>query len=329
MVKANSLKEQYQGFFDKASSTPLIVSQYSAGQSLKFIATQSKPPEPATKGLNVFENIASVAIGRQPRSYNNERQAQNFRHLSTVFQGILEENGIDYREVQVGSNDKGLYVSTNMNAANDFLAGKIKELTGKKVTDGMPTLEEFINAHVLNIDDPANDQSLKEANESRQTRHGLKLASRAPTELASLLKYTINLPPNEDHNNDGKHAERRIAEQLKGGKNEMVIQGVKSPCAYCYHDLYENKNINIKKISLGPSAIWPTEASRRGLKIEDVSTESTHITLTRSGKPTLEYGTESDSDVTKSDLQKITDKRKVLRPHKRAHSPVKFADEES
>lgn len=226
---------------------------YGANQSAKLLHTTGRTDDQAKTKM---EQHAPGMEKRPPRKFARTEQTSR-RHAATGLGSWLEhQKDTRFQEVQVGSRDQTLYVSTNSDASNQFLADRFK------------TPEDLI----------AKAQQLFSNDTARQRRHKLKLASRGGATLGGFKKLVI---PVRKRGRDGLHAERRIEEE--GVTNAI---GIKRPCAHCYAVLPD--------VSPGPGPEWRSEAASQG--VPQASRRVTHVTRTREDTLTFDYGSESDSD---------------------------------
>jgi len=266
----SSQNQQFQKASDKT-----FRQKYGGGQGEKYITLKGNPylKDSNESKINL---IAKEGIVRKPRSFKDDRQNQNLRHLASAIKIYLDNNKVKgYQEVQVGMKDGTYYVSTNSNKANDFLRNKlIKEETSLK--------------DVANFSEIKSEVPKKLKMSGRLERHRNKFIKRQGDNSTIKLKVVKN----EEVKFDGLHAELRIKKEMGiVGKlsKDIYIKGIKRPCAHCYPKMLKENQIE----SQGPGPEWGSKAAR--IYNTQPSKEITHLTLSIDNKK-ITYGHDTDSD---------------------------------
>jgi Domain of unknown function (DUF4157) len=207
--------------------------------------TRTQDLTPAAAAKIYGGSVNTVA----PKSFENARDKQSIRWISTLALNYLNDLNKSPEEVQVTLQDSVLYISSNKNGANDVL---------RRLADEKRTGTEFLKALI-----EANDSgSLDE----RQVRHKNKARSRLtegkemPQEYAGILAALTAKPVvPEAIEEDGKHAERRLADHVgRDAVRSGPTAGTKRPCVACYVDLYQG----VEDVRPGP--YWPSKAANVG-----------------------------------------------------------------
>ena len=229
---------------------------------------------------HVTEANASLADVREPRSFEDDRTSQVLRHLSTAAGVFLDyENVKGYQEVQASiDSNKRVIISTNTERGNNALRAAF---AGR-------TLEDFSKM----MGDPKyRIKSADSAKSRRQNRHLKKFSNKGRLQevFGSNITKTLRVASKLKTKMNGYHAELRIRDDLEKENDVVAIQkirGIKRPCAYCA------KALGIKDRSHGPA--WHSKAAK--LSGKGSSKGKTSATLDDEGKPTVGYGTDSDTD---------------------------------
>lgn len=261
----------------------------------KVFIVRPSTGDPGPKAKNRLEKIYAnnEELVRLPRSYETERPRQMLRWLSTV----LNNRFSAAREVQcyfhVGTQQ--IVVASNTNEANTELAkffaeGGASELAAH--ADASSGAREARHAGKLRkaLADAANPIAGTGGDLQAQIRAAVK-AGRFHVPLASFSERgsTVSL-----------HAERRILHYLRETHGESVdrrlLAGTMRPCGSCADELGLDDEER-----RGP--FWlsrPAQAfvdTPRIIERNIAKAIGTYVTKTREGKVTIDYDTDSDSDV--------------------------------
>ncbi|MCX3058232.1 eCIS core domain-containing protein [Streptomyces beihaiensis] len=201
-----------------------------------------------TAKARIYGDTANL---KEPRPYpEDERSRQSTRWITTLALNYLNGLRKAPEEVQATVHEAKLYISANKNTANDALRALAEETQ---------TGSAFLRALI--------DGNAPESLDGRSRRHRSKAESRLTGEedmssgyqsIIRALSAKVEVPAKVDKENDGLHAERRLAEALPpGAVTPATTVGTKRPCVACYISLYNGTGIS-------PGPYWPSKAANLG-----------------------------------------------------------------
>ena len=250
-------------------------------------------PGPGT--LNRLKNIYAnnPELVEEPRSFETDRPKQVLRWLATILKELLP----DSREIQCYYDEakKEIVVSSNLTTVNrelekmlarGGLLAAIEHLCDRGVAEGSREARHLEKLIVTLQADPA------------------KVRPRLLGEVLTAMAKARFRVPGENFNENGKqvrlHAERRIKHELQqtsGGQvDRRLLAGTMRPCGTCAEDLGFDDSVH-----RGP--FWLSEPAQAFIDTPRIVERNvgnaigTHVTKTRAGKVTIDYDTDSDSDI--------------------------------
>ncbi|MEU5637423.1 DUF4157 domain-containing protein [Streptomyces rishiriensis] len=231
---------------------------HGASQSLTIHKPiRAENPSERSKAENLKGTAAARIYGdsanlKEPRSYaEEERSRQSTRWVTTLALNYLNSRGKAPEEVQATIHAAQLHISSNKNAANDAL---------RALAEKTQTGTAFLNALI--------DDNSSESLDGRSERHRDKAGSRLTGKkemsdgyqaIIGALSAKVEVPTQVDKEQDGLHAERRLAQALpRGAVTPDTTVGTKRPCVACYISLYQGTGVS-------PGPYWPSKAANVGM----------------------------------------------------------------
>jgi hypothetical protein len=303
----------------RAATTKWVRYKGGQGQVLFKVSLAEAHQNQLTK--NTFGEIHEHNINVLPaKSYSDLRIKQALRWASTVVFTYLNHSEVDPREIQAALHGLEVYMSSNTNKANNML----REVSLNKT--GILTLSNIYKTVLKEgLIKPYQKPSAL-VGRNRPARHAAKLNARllaASVEEGKrtddykalreeLAKNPLRVPKSKAANENGKHAERRIADTIGSTHLDYkMVGGVKRPCVPCYITLYPGET------GVNPGSFWPSKAALLGFpsylrnaqeladQIDAATPAGTFVSLvvTISGNTgTHDYDTDSDSELSDSEL---------------------------
>jgi len=226
----------------------LVAPLLGANPKLSFVPSARNP-------MVVDSSIHEVGFDEDQGNMGAQRSATHASTLILSQHGSGEEAQSSYRR-----DGMGLSVSTNVNAENDLLRGKLN------VAQDLKTLAARVLAS-RNIGSMSREDAMQDV----VVRHALKLYDRIADYLAS--DAPVIVPTNVVAEIDGLHAEIRIVRTTDWNESTSYPPtGTKLPCMGCYLYLHGEK-IEVGRW-MGP--MWVTNAALT-TQLEDLLVKNTKM----------------------------------------------------